>query len=190
MNFDKSIPQALIDEFVAAAHGDIRKVKQLLAEHPDLVNANASWHELPIEAASQTGSVEIVEFLLASGAPLDICSAVMLGEINQIEKLLIANPNLILTKGAHDLPLMYFAAIRGHQEIANYLLERGAEVDAGNGGNTALHGAVLFGQVDMVTWLLANGANVKVLDFNGKTPLQLAEQNQQTTISELLKQAQ
>jgi len=188
MNDVTSLPQAMIDDFVAAAHGDFDKVKQLIAGHPELVDAEASWGERAVEAASQTGRVDMVEFLLAAGARKDICTAVMLGDMRQVEAFLAADPGLIYARGAHDLPLMYFAAIRGHTGIARYLLQRGAEINAGNGGNTALHGAVIFGQVEMVSWLLENGADVNALDHNGKIPQQLAEESGQTVIAELIRQ--
>lgn len=189
MGTETSLTQPLIDEFVAAAHGDFDKVRLLLSEHPGLLNENASWQERAVEAASQTGRVDIVEYLLAAGAPMDICTAVMLGDLSAVKRMLAADPRLISVKGAHGLPLLYFAAIRGHEEIASFLFERGAKVNAGSGGNTALHGAVIFGQAGIVTWLLANGADPAALDYNGKTPLQLAEENKLVEISALIRHA-
>jgi ankyrin repeat protein len=81
---------------------------------------------------------------------------------------------------------MYFPAIRGYQEIAALLLEKGAEINAGAGGNTALHGAVLFGQVEMVRWLLDHGAEPALTDYNGKMALELARENGQSTMIKLL----
>ncbi|HSF83005.1 MAG TPA: ankyrin repeat domain-containing protein [Anaerolineales bacterium] len=190
MSTENTQSQQLIDEFVGAAHGDFDKVKRLIADHPHLISANASWHELAIEAASQTGRVDIVDFLLAAGARLDICTAVMLGDMEMTKKFLKTDSSLISARGAHGLPLMYYVAIRGNQEIARFLLEQGADINAGRGGNSALHGAVNFNQSEMVTWLLANGADANALDYNGKTPLQLAEENTQTEIAALLRQAQ
>ena len=189
MNDVTSLPQAMIDDFVAAAHGDFDKVKRLIAERPELVHAEASWRERALEAASQTGRADIVEFLLAAGAQLDVCTSVMLGDMRQVEAFLSMDPNLINARGANDLPLMYFAAIRGYREIAEYLLQLGAEINAGRGGNTALHGAVRFGQTEMVSWLLANEADANSLDYNGKIPLQLAEENDQTEIAEFIRKS-
>ena len=147
--------QELIDQFVGNAHGNFAVVKELLEQYPDLLNANASWDEHAIEAAAQTGQVEIVEYLLDKGAPLDICTAAMLGRLDQVKSMLQADHNLIDARGAHGIPLMYFPAICNHRVIADYLFGQGAQIDASSpGGITPLHGAVMFDQVDMAAWLL------------------------------------
>jgi ankyrin repeat protein len=181
-----ALEQSLIDEFVGVCHGDLERVKTLLAAHPGLVHGNASWVETGIQAAAQTGRVDIVEYLLAAGAALDICTAAMLGQRDQVAAFLQKDPGQSQARGAHGIPVMYFPAIRGHQEIAALLLDNGADINAGAGGNTALHGAVLFGQVEMVRWLLEHTANPGLLDYNGKTALELARGNGQTAIAELL----
>jgi len=178
--------QKLIDEFVGVCHGDFERVKTLLTAHPRLIHGSASWVETGIEAAAQTGRVDIVEYLLVAGAPLDICTAAMLGRTDQVAAFLLTDPEHSKARGAHGLPVMYFPAIRGHQEIAALLLDKGAEINAGAGGNTALHGAVLFGQVEMVRWLLEHTADPSLLDYNGKTALELARENNQAAIVGLL----
>ena len=178
--------QKLIDEFVGVCHGDFERVKALLAAHPSLLHGSASWRETGIEAAAQIGRVDIVEFLLRAGAPLDICTAAMLRRKDQVAAFLLTDPGLSQARGAHGLPVMYYPAIRGDQEIAALLLGKGAEINAGAGGNTALHGAVLFGQVAMVRWLLEHGADPALMDYNGKTALELARENNQGAIVELL----
>ena len=46
--------------------------------------------------------------------------------------------------------------------------------NAGEGGVPPLHGAVMFGQIEMAEWLLAHGADVDILNFERKTPLRAA----------------
>ena len=95
------LSQALIDQFVGAAHGDFDTVQKLLAEEPRLIDANASWQEVAIEAAAQTARVDIINFLLAAGAPLDICTAAMLGMRQQVDTFLSAASGAIHARGAH-----------------------------------------------------------------------------------------
>lgn len=172
------IEQAKIDEFVAAAHGDFARVKALLdAEGPALLEANASWDERAIQAAAQTANVEIAEFLLEAGAPLEIPTAAALGRHGVVKALLRQDPELAHVRGAHGLPLMYFPAVGGQPEIAETLLSAGSDVNArAPAGTTALHGAALFRQQTMVKWLLEHGANASVQDGNGKTALDIAEE--------------
>lgn len=174
----KDITQELINEFVAAAHGDFGKVKALLsAAGPALLEANASWNERAIQAAAQTANAEIAEFLLEAGAPLEIPTAAVLGRREALDSLLQADPQLAEARGAHDLPLMYFPAVGGQPEIAEILLSAGSDVNArAPAGTTALHGAVIFRQQSMVKWLLDHGADPKVQDGNGKTALDIAEE--------------
>ncbi|MBI4790782.1 MAG: ankyrin repeat domain-containing protein [Chloroflexi bacterium] len=178
--------QQTIDEFVGAAHGDFDTVNRLLAQYPDILNLPASWGEHAIQAAAQTGRAEIAERLLAAGAPLDICTAAMLGNATQVKAFLARDSSLAHATGAHNLPVLYHAAVRGQIPIAEILIQHGTHVNAGEGKNTALHGAVFFGQIEMVKWLVAHGANVNALDHEGRTPHALAIKAGQTEIAGLL----
>jgi ankyrin repeat protein len=182
-----ALDQEQIDEFVVASHHDFDKIQKLLAQHPELLNENASWVETPVQAAAHVGNRPIAEFLLAQGAPLDICTAAMLGREQDVAAMLAEDPGLREAVGAHNIPVMFYPAISGNIPIAERLLAAGAEVNAGEGGNTPLHGAAGFGQVAMVDWLLQHDANPYALDFNGKTPVEVAQANGQKAIVEMLR---
>lgn len=182
------LPQTLIDDFVGSAHGNFTRVRELLEANPSLLNANASWNERAIQAAAQTAQVDIAEYLLAAGAPLDICTAAMLGRKQQVLNLLQTDPSLIHAKGAHGLPLMYFPAINNQLEIAEILLAHGADPNASTpGGTTPLHGTVMFNRPQMTRWLLAHGADPNPR-YNGKTPLAIALEKGLVEIVEILRQ--
>jgi ankyrin repeat protein len=179
--------QEVIDQFVGNAHGNFAKVKDLLEEYPSMISSNASWVETAVEAAAQTGQVEIVNYLLDHGAKLDICTAAMLGKLDRIQDLLINDPGLINARGAHGIPLLYFPVIRDHKEITDFLLHHGADPNAASpGGITPLHGAVMFNQVRMVRWLLEYGSHPNPR-YEGKTPLSLAVEKQQSELVEILR---
>lgn len=179
--------QETINAFVIAAHHDLAKVQEMLSENPALLNENADWIETPIQAAAHTGSRAIAEYLLAQGAPLDICTAAMLNRPDDVTALLQDDPGLYEAVGAHNIPVMYFAAIGGSTQIAETLLAAGSDINAGANGNTALHGAAGFGQTAMVSWLLDHGADPNAIDHNGKTPLEVAEQTGQQATADLLR---
>jgi hypothetical protein len=72
----------LLKEFVTAAHGDMGKVRQMLAAHPELLNEAYDWGSAGLETAigaAHVGNRVIAEFLLQQGAPLEICTAAVLG---------------------------------------------------------------------------------------------------------------
>jgi ankyrin repeat protein len=187
MSATSPVPQTVIDEFVGVAHGDFQRLQELLAEYPTVLNADATWHETAIEAAAQMGRVDMVEYLLAAGAPLDICTAAMLGRRADVAAFLDADPAAVHATGAHGIPALYYPAVANHPDIAEDLLARGADVNAGAGGNTPLHGAAMFGQPEMAAWLLAHGADPAARDYNGKTPLEVALDSNQAAVADLLR---
>jgi len=178
--------QEVIDEFVGVAHGDYARLEELLDQYPTLVDAKATWGETPLGAAAQTGQRKIAELLLSRGASLDICTAAMLGMTDQVANMLQADIKYVHATGAHEIPVMYYPTLYGHLEVAKLLLAQGADINAGAGKETALHGAASFGQPAMAEWLIEHGAQVNQLDFNGKTPLRLAVENGHKDVGYLL----
>lgn len=168
--------QQLIDELVGAAHGNMARVQEILGAHPELVDAAARWGETPVQAAAQMGDRAMAEYLLEMGAPLDICTAAMLGRGDVIDAMLTADPTQAKAEGAHGLPVLYYPVAHGELAIAERLLAAGALVNAGNGIATPLHSAVMFNQPVMARWLLDQGADRGATDYNGQTPLQMADE--------------
>ena len=166
--------QEMIDQFVGNAHGNLTVVKELLAQYPSLISANASWTETAIQAAAQTGQVDIVNYLIDHGADYDICTAAMLGNLDCMDDFLKEDPNLINARGAHGIPLLYFPVIHAKLKVAEYLLQHGADPNAASpAGITPLHGAVMFNQPTMAEWLLEHGADPNP-KYEDKTPLAMA----------------
>ncbi len=96
-----------------------------------------------------------------------------------------ADPNLS-TKEA--MTALFAAAGHGNIEIAKMLIEKGAEINAGNlsRGFTALYIAVENSHHDMVTFLIERGANINVQAEYGWTPLHRAIANGDYSMVELL----
>ena len=138
--------QQLTDELVRMSDGNLDRVRELVGVHPGLVNARASWNEAPIEAAAHCGQREIAELLISAGADLDICTAAMLGNVDQVSEMLQQDPDLAHATGAHGIPVLFFAAMSGNMGIAESLHRHGASVNAGEGGTMPLHAAATFGR--------------------------------------------
>jgi ankyrin repeat protein len=166
--------QALVDDCVNNAHGNFPRVKEIIDAHPELVESAAQWGETPLQAGSQMGQKEIVEYLLAKGARLDFFAACMLGRFDDVVRFLEADPGLATGSGVHGLPSLYFAAVGGQTRIAELLLGGGADLNAGQGGDRPLHGAAAKGHQEMVEWLLDNRADINAPGYEGRTPLALA----------------
>jgi ankyrin repeat protein len=173
-----------VEQFVIAAHGNFAKAKEMLEANPALLNVRwPKTNETALEAAAHVGSSEIAKYLLSKGAPLDICTAAMLGMADRVKAFLQTDPSLAKSKGAHGIPVMFFAALSGQTKIAELLVAH----EATEGFTSALQGAVRFGHKDMVQWLLSRGADVHVQDFEGKRPLRVAIEKGHNEIAELIR---
>lgn len=178
----------LIKEFVLNAHGNLSRVKELLSEHPDLLHRSHQWgeddFESPIQAAAHVGSRDVALYLLEKGAEYDITVAAMLGNADDVKRLLEEDPARAKAVGAHGIPLMPHAAFSGDTAITQMVLDHGSR----DGISMAVFSAIAGGHAEMVQWLLANGANVRdAQNYQGKTPLQIAEETGQTTIAAILR---
>lgn len=124
------LDNALVRQFIIAAHGDAMEVEALLAIEPALVHSVMNWGgddwENGLGAAAHTGNREIADILLAQGARLDIFTAAMLGDLEIVRSLIERYPWMIDAKGAHGIPLIRHAEKGGEQsqEVLKYLLSK------------------------------------------------------------------
>jgi hypothetical protein len=122
-----ALAPALVNEFVGRAHGDLDRVRELLGEHPSLVNAawdwgNGDW-ETGLGAAAHVGRRDIALFLIANGARMDIFAAAMLGYLPIVRATLEAVPSARQWRGPHGIPLLAHAEAGGAAAapVADYL---------------------------------------------------------------------
>lgn len=186
---DQSPTPEVIREFVIAGHGNLEKVQQMLAERPDLLNRSSEWNpnnnETAIQGAAHVGNRAIAGYLLAQGAPLEICTAAMLGRQADVERFLEEDPAKIDLPGAHDIPLMTHAALSGNVELVKMLEQRGATT----GMSSALSMAVNKGHLEMTRWLLENGSpDLGWKNYEEKTALAIANERGYTEIVDLLRE--
>jgi len=178
-----------IREFVIAGHGNLEKVKQMLTENPQLLNASYRWDEsdseTAVQAAAQVGSATVAQFLLKQGAPLEICTAAMLGMRDEVEQRLNDDHRNANATGAHGIPLLPHAVWSENSSLVQLVFERGANA----GATLALQNAVSRGNYEIVEWLVDNaGPDVRAKNFQGKTPLTVATEHRNDRIMAFLKQ--
>ncbi|MGA2600355.1 MAG: ankyrin repeat domain-containing protein [Bryobacteraceae bacterium] len=131
------LPQAWINEFVIASHFDFEKVKRLHAQCSDLLLTRSTWDEIGVEAAAHMGREDMASFFIEKGSPVSLCTATMLGQIDEVKALLKEDANRVHERGAHDFPALWYTAFgKERPEILELLLASGADVHAGMMGNT------------------------------------------------------
>ncbi len=117
----------LVKEFVTAGHKDFDKVKSMLQENPDLLNATYNWKdwdwEDAIGAAGHMGLRDMTLYLLEQGARPTICVAAMLGNLDVVKTFINAFPQMKQTVGPHNISLMAHAVKGGEQAkpVVEYL---------------------------------------------------------------------
>ena len=85
------------------------------------------------------------------------------------------------------LPFLCIQAGYNNVEVAEYLLENGADVNAQDkGGLIPLHNASSYGHVDIAALLITFNASVNAVDKWGFTPLHEAAQKGRTQLCSLL----
>jgi hypothetical protein len=107
----------LVNEFVGKAHGDLDRVRQLLEQHPTLVNAAWDWGggdwETGLGAAAHVGRRDIALYLMENGARMDIFAAAMLGYLPVVLATLEAVPQARSWQGPHGITLLAHAEAGG-----------------------------------------------------------------------------
>jgi hypothetical protein len=142
------------------------------------------------------GAAMLAGLLAGCFGPLG--NAAQRGDVQGVRTLLDQGVNVNSRRGCHGVSLdataLFCAAGAGHVEVAQLLLDRGAEIDTrefGEGlrGTTALMIAAYHGHTNMVRLLLERGANIHATNLNGKTALNYAQEHGYSATIALLEEA-
>lgn len=192
------------------------EVTELLVKHGANVNVADLWKFTPLHEAAAKGKYEIVKLLLKHGAdsskknrdgatPLDLVresdqdvadllrgnaallDAAKKGNLARVQRLVsLENINCRDAQGRNSTPL-HLAAGYNNFEVAEYLLENGADVNAQDkGGLIPLHNASSYGHLDIAALLIKHSTVVNATDKWGFTPLHESAQKGRTQLCALL----
>ena len=184
----KGVSLKVRGKLVGASHGNLTQVKSLVGRDRRLAHSVATTGERAVEAGAHMGNKTIVEFLLKNGAPYSLPTAVMMGDLTTVKRMLNDEPKRIHERGAHFFALLWYPIIgRCNFEMTEFLLEKGAKVEQQHFlGTTALHWAAMNDQLEVAEILIASGANVNRVGrkFGGRsvTPLQQARSKKMKTL--------
>jgi ankyrin repeat protein len=163
----------------AAKSGDVAAVRRAIEADPAAVAWRDAQGETALMAALYRGHHEIVDLLIASGAPLDVFAAAATGRVAELETAIV--PGASLAGYSYDgWTALHLAAFFGHVEAVRLLLDAGAPVSAVSSNsmrNTPLHAASAGGHSASALLLIERGADVHAADAGGHTPLHIAAEN-------------
>src|SRR5580700_10059760 len=130
--------------------------------------------------AVRAGDLPRVAALVEADPSLAIFAASILGETEQIEKLVSSNRSLVSGLSSDGWTPLHLAAFFGKDDAARSLLNKGAPVDARSTNamqNTPLHAAAAGKHAAVVKLLIERGASVNARQHGGWTALHAAAQN-------------
>ncbi len=122
MDKKPALDAKLVEEFIIKAHGDLERVKEMLAQEPALVNATWDWgggdFETALGGSAHMGRKDIANYLLDHGARIDLFAAAMLGKLEIIKAALATYPEAKNILGPHGISLVAHAEAGGEDAKA------------------------------------------------------------------------
>lgn len=108
-----------------------------------------------------------------------ICDLARGGDLEGVQEVVSNNQGSINAATDQGWSALHFAARYGHGEVADYLLEKGTQVNARSekDGKTPLWLAAKGGNTGIIRKLLEKGASPHIADQEGRTPLHMAAAN-------------
>ncbi|KAF2075570.1 hypothetical protein CYY_003113 [Polysphondylium violaceum] len=101
--------------------------------------------------------------------------AVINGDFKTVKEMIDSGKYNLEEEDFGGLHPLHFAARMGNIQIGEYLLDKGANINAENNfGSTPLHEAVRRGEVEFVKFLISRKVDLSIGDIDDNTPLHLA----------------
>lgn len=172
----------------AAWHGDLPKLKALIASGASL-DARDPRGRTPLHVATYARQRDAVKLLAKAGVNLDLLEddrydavtiAAVADDVATLSLLLSLGAKAGQTTSRYDGTALIAAAHLGHDEVVRRLIAAGAPLDHVNNLHwTATIESIVLGDGGprhqrTLAALIDAGANLKLADRQGNTPLQLA----------------
>ena len=197
-HFAQRKPSSGTPLYYAALCGFANIVEQLMAKHPQHVDAIGGCYGTPAVAALVGRNFEIAKVLhrnKLSLEPRGCCKVTPLHSVSHyghpeiVQVLLELGVDVNAKCGDESTPLSdaLYGTYHKDARVARLLIAHGADPNTRNkAGITPLHRASKCGWIEMVRLLIEHGANVDVKDGKGVTPLDVATENHHEEVVKLL----
>lgn len=198
-NADPNLPGGpLGSALVAACHGGKVKIVQLLLSHNAAVENTPKARFSALHEAVLSGQVSIVDLLLNNGADMNEAFEETTALLVAIETQKEDITRLLIDRGADvsafhpkqgtalHIAIRKSRHVRGETELAQLLLQKGANIHRATKWGPVLHAAVEVGSKQMVQLLLQYDADVNEVAEDGATALSIAGKEGLKEIGQLL----
>lgn len=187
---DFSTPTRGIPPMLCAAAGGLETFEWMLDQEYDIGDTAANGLTAAHTAAmmDHLNVIKLIEFLspkllnqATDADVLPIHCAALKGSLKIIQYFVLKPGYKMLVSKRSGLGLHHYAASGNQVEVLDWLHKRSYDMAAlDNRGLRIAHHAALKGAVDALQWITKQGFNPLPLDSQGKTPLDLAKQNNVT----------
>jgi ankyrin repeat protein len=175
--------------FRKVAQGNVRGIEEMLRFRPELARAADANGLSVLCFARYLGERAALQLLIDEGPSLDVFEASSIDRVADVRAMLDGDASLVAARDGEGLTALHVAARHDCANVTQFLLDRGAEVDARSRNAravTALHVAVAARATGAMRVLLRAGADPNARNGEGATPLMLAAAAGQREIVEIL----
>lgn len=159
--------------------GDLEAVRAALAEDPALLDATNEAGQSAYLLSKYYRQRAMSDYLLGLKPKLDVFNLCVAGHSAAVLAEIERDPALLEAHSTDGWTPLHLAAFFGHAELANVLMDKGAQVESRSTNsmkNTPLHAAAAGGETRLVDLLLKRGAQANASQEGGWTALHSAAQ--------------
>lgn len=160
-------------------NSQLDEIVALLSQKPHLATQTTSHQISPMLLACYYKKMDIANAIAEFMPELTIFDACAIGKFEEVTLLVFKDPRAVNEYSADGFTPLGLACYFGHEEIARFLVLKGAEVNlpSKNGFNVfPIHSAVANNNYGIVKMLLDAGAYPNVCQKSGVAPLHSAAQ--------------
>jgi ankyrin repeat protein len=169
--------------------GNLDAVRADLAADPALLNTTNEAGQCGFLLSKYYRQPKVAEYLLSLNPKLDVFTLCVAGHASDALAEIDKTPELLEAHSTDGWTPLHLAGCFVWPELANALLDRGAQVDSRSTNsmkNTPLHAAAAGGAVPLVDLLLKRGAKPNTTQEGGWTALHAAAQSGNRAMAETL----
>ncbi len=167
-----------LEELITAA--DEHELKAYLETHPGALQEPTSFGVSPLMLSCYYQKPALTKVLLEYNQDIDFFEACAADKFDVVAHKLYQNPEILQQFSSDGFSALGLACYFGNEEIARYLVLKGAEVNLPSNNNFSvfpLHSATAGNFTNIARMLLENNAVPNVVQQSGITPLHSAAQN-------------